>query len=43
MVMMVSDISVNTGVGNDLLPDDTKPLSEAMLTYHQQAPHIPSP
>ena len=26
--------------GNGLLPDGTKPLSEAMLTYHQQGPVI---
>ena len=26
---------VNTGSGNGLLPDGTKPLPEPMLTYHQ--------
>ena len=26
---------VNIGPGNGLLPDDTKPLPEPMLTYHQ--------
>ena len=26
---------VNTGSGNGLLPDSTKPLPEPMLTYHQ--------
>ena len=26
---------VNTGSGNGLLPDGTKPLTEPMLTYHQ--------
>ena len=26
-------IWVNTGSGNDLLPDGTKPLTETMLTY----------
>ena len=30
-----SEISVNTGSGNDWLPDGTKPLPESMLTYHQ--------
>ena len=29
---------VNTGSGNGLLPDGTKPLPEPMLTYHQQGP-----
>ena len=28
-------ILVNTGSGNGLLPDGTKPLPEPMLTYHQ--------
>ena len=26
---------VNSGSGNDLLPDGTKPLPESVLTYHQ--------
>ena len=29
---------VNIGPGNGLLPDSTKPLSEPMLTCHQQSP-----
>ena len=29
------EILVNTGSGNGLLPDGTKPLPEPMLTYHQ--------
>ena len=29
------NILVNTGSGNGLLPDSTKPLPEPMLTYHQ--------
>ena len=32
---MVIEILVNTGSGNGLLPDGTKPLPEPMLTYHQ--------
>ena len=32
---MASDILVNTGSGNGLLPDGTKPLPESMLTYYQ--------
>ena len=28
-------IWVNSGSGNGLLPDGTKPLPEPMLTYHQ--------
>ena len=35
---MASDISVNTGLGNGLLPGGTKPLTELMLTYHQRDP-----
>ena len=27
-------LGVNIGTGNDLLPDDTKPLPKPMLTYH---------
>ena len=33
---MVTEIWVNIGSGNGLLPDGTKPLPEPMLTYHQQ-------
>ena len=33
---MALEILVNTGSGNGLLPDGTKPLPEPMLTYHQQ-------
>ena len=29
----------NIGSGNGLLPDDTKPLPEPMLTYHQPLTH----
>ena len=32
---MPSDILINTGLGNGLLPDGTKPLPEPMLSYHQ--------
>ena len=32
---MVTYIGVNIGSGNGLLPDNTKPLHEPMLTYHQ--------
>ena len=31
---MVSEILVNTGSCNGLLPDGTKPLPDPMLTYH---------
>ena len=34
--MMATQIWVNIGSGNVLLPDGTKPLPEPMLTYHQQ-------
>ena len=34
-LVMSSGILVNTGLGNGLLPDGTKPLPEPMLTYHQ--------
>ena len=30
-----TEIWVNIGSGNGLLPDGTKPLPEPMLTYHQ--------
>ena len=29
---MVTDLLVNIGLGNGLLPDSTKPLPESMLT-----------
>ena len=32
---MATEIWVNIGSGNGLLPDGTKPLSEPMLIYHQ--------
>ena len=32
---MATEIWVNIGSGNGLLPDGTKPLPEPMLTYHQ--------
>ena len=35
---MVTKILVNIGSGNGLLPDDTKPLPEPMLTYHKYGP-----
>ena len=31
----IVEILVNTGSGNGLLPDGTKPLPEQMFTYHQ--------
>ena len=31
----ITDLFVNTGSGNGLLPDGTKPLPEPMLTYCQ--------
>ena len=31
---MVTEIWVNTGTGNGLLPDGTKPLSDPLLTSH---------
>ena len=31
---MTTQIWVNIGSGNGVLPDDTKPLPEPMLTYH---------
>ena len=33
---MVTEIWVDIGSGNGLLPDGTKPLPEPMLTYHQK-------
>ena len=35
---MTTEIWVNIGSGNDLLPDDTKLLPEPMLTDHQWSP-----
>ena len=35
---MSSQIMVNTGSGNGLVPDGTKPLPEPMLTNHQWDP-----
>ena len=35
---MALEILVNTGSGNGLLPDGTKPLPVPMLTYHQYGP-----
>ena len=35
---MASEICVNIGSGNGLLPDGTKPLPEPMLTDHQWSP-----
>ena len=32
---MVTQMWVNIGSGNGLLPDGTKPLPEPMLTHHQ--------
>ena len=40
---MATDIWVNIGSGNGLVPNDTKPLPEAMLTYHQRDPLIVIP
>ena len=31
---MMTEIWVNIGLGNGLLPDDTKPLAEAMLNCY---------
>ena len=35
---MATEIWVNIGSGNGLLPDNTKPLPEPMLTDHQWSP-----
>ena len=35
---MKTKICVNFGSGNGLVPSGNKPLSELMLTYHQQDP-----
>ena len=35
---MATEIWVNIGSGNGLLPDGTKPLPKPMLTYHQWRP-----
>ena len=32
---MTSDILVNTDLGNGLLPDGTRPLSEPVLAHHR--------
>ena len=32
---MTSEILVNTSLGNGLVPDITKPISEPMLIYHE--------
>ena len=32
---MVTEISINIGSGNGLLPEGTKPLPEPVLTYHK--------
>ena len=32
---MATEIWVNIGSGNGLLPDGTEPLPDPMLTYHQ--------
>ena len=37
---MVTEIWINTGSGNGLLPDSTKTLPEPMLTDHIGAIHI---
>ena len=37
---MATEIWVNIGSGNGLLPDGTKPLPESMLTYHQWVPVV---
>ena len=34
---MATEIWVNIGLGNGLLPDGTKPLPEPMLTDHQSS------
>ena len=36
MTLYGTEIWVNIGSGNGLLPDGTKPLPEPMLTYHQR-------
>ena len=36
---MATEIWVNIGSGNGLLPDGTKPLPEPMLTYHPLRSH----
>ena len=35
---MATQILVNIGLGNGLLPDGTKPLPELMLTYRKYGP-----
>ena len=34
--MYIYAYMVNTGLGNDLLPDSTKPLPEQILPYHSE-------
>ena len=34
-LIMATEIWINIGSGNGLLPDGTKPLPEPMLTYQQ--------
>ena len=36
---MALEILINTGLGIGLLLNDTKPLLEPMLTYHERDPH----
>ena len=35
---MASEILVNIGSGNGLVPNGTKPIPEPVLTYHQWGP-----
>ena len=35
---MATEIWVNIGSGNGLVPDGTKPLPEPMFTYHKYGP-----
>ena len=37
---MATEIWVNIGSGNGLLPDGTKPLPEPILTYHHFMVHF---
>ena len=39
---MATEIWVNIGTGNGLLPDGTKPLPEPILTFHNLSP-VPQP
>ena len=38
LVISLTDDLSNTGLGNGLLPNDTKRWPKPMLTYHQQSP-----